>query len=298
MEPVIDERATARLSGAIAEWDRDAVCLAALAVAADNTAAGSVAAAARKVVAAAGLADALAFPERLPFSPAQLRGMATAPLLQAAALVSGGYDAWATQSDSALTAQGQASGSAAIMFARFVLPRFADLTERLARPGARMLDVGTGVGALAAGFAQIFPQLQVIGIDVLPRALEIARTRLRDSPVAARVELRHQDVAELTDRACYDVAWIPAPFVPEPAFSTGVARLVTALRPGGLLMVGHGMSGGTDLEIAITRFKTVVYGGTSLDGPSAVELLNKHRLACVQTIATPPGAPAITVGRR
>jgi SAM-dependent methyltransferase len=298
MEPMIDEPATARLSGAIGQWDRGAVCLAALAVAADDRRTGSLAAAAREVTTAAGLGDVLAFPERLPFSPTQLRGMAASPLLQAAALVGGEYEAWTTQNDAALTAQGQASGSTATLVARFVLPRFGGLADRLARPGARMLDVGTGIGALAVGFAQTFPHLQVTGIDVMPRALQLARAHLRASPVASRVEFRQHDVADLTDEACYDLAWIPAPFVPQPAFGTGIGRIVAALRPGGLLMIGHGRSGGTDLDIAITRFKTVMYGGTALDGPSAITLLNEHRLTSVQTAATPPGAPAITAGRK
>ena len=63
-------------------------------------------------------------------------------------------------------------------------------------------------------------------------------------------------------------------------------------------MIGHGTFHGTDLEIAITRFKTVVYGGTALDGPSATRLLTAHRLVSVQTIPTPRGAPCITVGQR
>ena len=295
---MIDDSATAQLSGAIGQWDRGATCLAALAVAADSEATGSLAAAAREVMTAAGLGAVLAAPERLPFSPAQLRGMAASPLVQAAAVVGDGYESWSAYSDAAFTAQGQASGSTAALFARFVLPHFGDLADRLARPGARMLDVGTGIGALAAGFAHTFPHLYVTGIDVMPRVLEIARTHLRASPVAARVGLRQQDVAELTDEACYDLAWIPAPFIPEPAINTGLDRIVTALRPGGLLMIGHGRDGGTDLDTAITRFKTVVYGGTALDGPSAVNLLNQHHLTCVQTIATPPGAPAITTGQK
>ncbi len=44
-----------------------------------------------------------------------------------------------------------------------------DLGSRLATPGARMLDVGTGVSAMAIAFAQVFPQLHVLGIDVLDR---------------------------------------------------------------------------------------------------------------------------------
>ena len=105
-------------------------------------------------------------------------------------------------------------------------------------------------------------------------------------------------MAELTDQACYELAWIPAPFVPEPAFSTGIGRIVAALRPGGVLMIGHGRFDGTDLQNAITRFKTVVHGGTALDNKSAARLLNDHGLTSVQTAPTPPGAPSITAGRR
>src|SRR5690349_6362958 len=101
MEPMIDEATTARPSGAIGQWDLGAIVLAALAVAADDRGTGSLAAAAREVATAAGLGDVLAFPERLPFSPAQLRSMAASPLLQAAALVGGDCEAWAAQRDSA-----------------------------------------------------------------------------------------------------------------------------------------------------------------------------------------------------
>jgi SAM-dependent methyltransferase len=301
VEPTIDQDAAAQLGAAIAGWDQGATCLAALALAADTgqtAAGGPLVGAAREVMAAAGLGAVLASLDRLPFTPAQLEGMATSPLMQAAALARGPRGTWADHSDATLTAQGRASGSAGRLFANFVLPLFADLADRLAAPGARMLDVGTGVGALAVGFAEAFPQLHVTGIDLMPRVLEIARAHVAASPVASRVQLRQQDVAELTEQACYDLAWIPAPFVPEPAFTNGVARTVTALRPGGLLMIGHGTYQGSDLDNAIARFKTVAYGGTAMDGPSAVKLLTGHGLTSVQTVATPPGAPGVTVGRR
>ena len=40
--------------------------------------------------------------------------------------------------------------------------------------GARTLDVGTGVAALAVAYAELFPRLTVVGIDVLPRVLALA----------------------------------------------------------------------------------------------------------------------------
>jgi len=297
-QPTIDGRATAQLTGAIGHWDQGTACLAALAVASDPAATGPLGTAAQEVIAAAGLGTVLGSPDRLPFTPAQLRGLAASPLLQAAALLDGSYRGWNDQSEAALIAQGQTSGSAALMFTHFVLPHYQDLAERLATPGARMLDVGTGIGAIAVACAQAFPELHVTGIDVLPRALDIARRQVRASAVATRIELRQQDVAELTETACYDLAWIPAPFVPEPAFSVGVARMVTALRPGGVLMIGHGAFDGGELECAITRFKTIAHGGTPLDGSSAVRLLTDLGLSSVQTAPTPPGAPRVTAGRR
>jgi SAM-dependent methyltransferase len=217
----MDERIVFQLTEAITGWDQAAWCLAALAVGADHGAVGSLGAAARDVMSEAGLGPALSSPEGLPFSATQLTALAVAPLQGTAALASGRYEGWAGQDDSALLAQGQASGATAALFARFALPILGDLGERLATPGARMLDVGTGIGALAIGFAQTFPQLCVTGIDVLPRVLDLARAQVAASPVASRVQLRLQDVADLTDEACYDLAWLPAPFVPEPALNTG-----------------------------------------------------------------------------
>jgi hypothetical protein len=103
-------------------------------------------------------------------TPQQIASQAAAPLHQASALVSGCGISWNAQSDEALLAQGDASAQTARAFAQFLLPVMGDLGGRLAAPGARMLDIGTGVGALAVGFAKAFPQLHVLGIDVLDRA--------------------------------------------------------------------------------------------------------------------------------
>jgi hypothetical protein len=65
-----------------------------------------------------------------------------------------------------------------------------------------------------------------------------------------------------------------------------------------VLVVGHGAPGGGELAEAVTRFKTVVYGGTPLDGPAARRLLSQHGLTCEQTAATPPGPPALTAGQK
>ncbi|MGN6605940.1 MAG: SAM-dependent methyltransferase [Jatrophihabitans sp.] len=293
MTTTVDE-GLQRLMGAAAQWEQGAWCLAALRLS-GRPPGDPLGAAALTVLDAVGLTGAV---DGGSFTRPQLDGLAAAPLLQTATLVSGEYRGWSDHTDEAILAQGQASGSAAAMFRQFMLPQYPDLAARLAAPGARMIDVGTGVGALAVGYAVAFPNLEVTGIDVFDRALAMAEQTVREAGVADRVQLRRQDVTELTEVAAYDLAWIPAPFVPEPAFGAGVARLVEALRPGGLLIVGHGKYDGSDLDNALTRFKTLAYGGTPLDSSTAVDLLTSHGLRDVLTVPTPPGAPGLTVGTR
>jgi SAM-dependent methyltransferase len=229
---------------------------------------------------------------------AGVAAQAAAPVLQVAAVLRGEGGLWAGQSDEALLAQGRASAQGAAMMARFVFPGLPGLLDALGRPGVRMLDVGTGVGALAVAYAELFPALTVVGIDVLARVLALARGTLAGHPSGERVVLREQDVATLDEPDTYAVAWLPAPFVPPGPLRAGADRLRAALVPGGWLILGHGRFTGDPLDDAVSRFKTVAYGGTALDDAEAATLLRDAGLEDVRTVPTPPGAPALTVGRR
>ncbi len=154
---------------------------------------------------------------------------AMAPLLQAADLLGGKGQVWAQQSDEALLAQGRASAGGVTPFAELGLLLLPGLGEALARPGARMLDVGVGTAALAVAYAELFPALTVVGLDVMPRALALAAGTVAASPAADRVVLRHQDVGALDDEARYSLAWLPSPFVTEEALEAGVPRVARAL---------------------------------------------------------------------
>jgi protein-L-isoaspartate O-methyltransferase len=289
------------LQATIRAWDEAAWSLAALALAAAGPdSRPELTAAASDLLAVTGLTAAPGQPLRgLGTSTAgQIASQAAAPLHQAAALLSGRSLSWGAQSDEALLAQGNTSAQAVRPFAQFMLPMMGGLADRLATPGARMLDIGTGVGALAAGFAETFPQLHVLGIDVLDRALDLARQSLAVSNATARVTVRKQDVAEFADDAGFDLAWVPAPFIPPPALHAGLPRVVAALHPGGWLMLGHGKSGGTPVQDALTRLKTIAYGGTPLDEAAACHLLRDAGLSSVRTVPTPAGAPAITIGQK
>jgi hypothetical protein len=164
--------------------------------------------------------------------------------------------------------------------------------------GARMLDVGTGVAAMAVAYAELFPQLTVVGIDVLPRVLVLAAQTVAASSVSDRIVLRQQDVSDLDEPETYTLAWVPAPFIPESTLGAGLVRVVRSLLPGGWLMLAHGKYGGSAVNDAVGRFKTIAYGGTALDDHQAEEMLNSRGLVDVGTARTPEGAPAITVGRK
>ena len=268
--------------------------LAAIAMALDGTGSLDQRAAAEQVAHSAGVDLSGALDG---MTPAGVAAQAAAPILQVAALLAGDGQLWAGQSDEALLAQGNASALGAAGFVRFGLPMLPGLAAALARPGARMLDVGTGVAAMAVAYAQVLPAVTVVGIDVLPRVLALAARTVAASGVAGRVELREQDVSELNDDAVYALAWLPAPFLPEPALREGAARVVRALVPGGWVMLGHGKYGHDASDDAINRFKTIAFGGTALDEPAAQQLLKAAGIPHPFTVPTPPGSPAITVGQ-
>ena len=137
------------------------------------------------------------------------------------------------------------------------------------------------------------------GLDVSERVLALARTELAASPAVDRVRLRRQDFATLDEQETYDLAWIPAPFIAPDKLTVGVAAAAAALRPGGWLLLGRGdLNADRPLDTAVARLVITALGGTVLTTDDAQQLLADVGLTDVTTIATPPGAPAMTAGRR
>lgn len=219
-------------------------------------------------------------------------GQAAAPLVETVALLSGSAG-WADQPDEALLAHGRQSGQAAALFRSTLMPSMPGLSEALEAPGARMLDVGTGVGALAAGFLSAYPELEVVGLDVLPRVLALAE----QAGHGPRLHLRLQDVATLEDESAYDFAWVPARFLPQPVLDAALPRIARAMRPGGWVTLGHDALGDDPLPRALARLRLAAWGGTLLDGPAAHAVLEAAGLVDVRSLPMPRGAPAVSAGR-
>ncbi|MFB7600499.1 SAM-dependent methyltransferase [Streptomyces sp. NPDC056160] len=210
------------------------------------------------------------------------------------------HGGWSAQPDEVLLNQGRASAATGRALADKVVPRLAGLGERLAAPGARLLDVGTGVAALAAVLAERFPQARVDGIDVLGRVLRLARAELATAPaaVADRITLREQDVAELAEQDAYELVWLPAPFVSEPALEAALPRLAAALVPGGWLVAGTNPASEDPLRRSVGRWVAVRNGGNSYDTTAMATALEAVGLGETRTFPTVPGGPVLVAARR
>jgi SAM-dependent methyltransferase len=222
-----------------------------------------------------------------------LRQVATATGIVASQSAGG----WAAHDDATLLAQGKSSALAGTMLAMYAVPSLEGLSERFSA-GGDFLDVGVGVAELSAAFCEAMPHSRVVGIDVLPRALDLARQTIAAHGLEQRLEVQLLPVQELADEARFDLAWMPAPFLPEAVFREGLRRVHDALRPGGWLIVAAGRFDGDALAVAVTRWRTLQSGGTSLTLDDARAAFDDAGFVDMKELPTPPGAPVLYAARK
>ncbi|GAB3766841.1 SAM-dependent methyltransferase [Microlunatus parietis] len=238
-----------------------------------------------------GLAELLASPDQARFLNllGNLRQMVTA---------ASGVPGWSANDDQTLLAQGRASVAGTRLMLTTVIPGLPGLDSAIRAEGAAVLDIGVGAGGIAATLAGEFPGLRVVGIDVLDRAIRLATAQVEQAGVADRVELRLQDVAELTDDAAYEMIWLPGIFVPQQAVLAAIPRLHRALRPGGWLLVGALRDTDDPLWSAINRWRVVRDGGCPLTATEVIMELRQAGFTEITTPEVPRAAPALIAARR
>ena len=231
--------------------------------------------------------------------PARVEAARSA-LGQVATVARGGWlgQGWVEQDDETLLAQGDASGCFVQSMLSILFQRLPDLEERMRSPGARFLDVGVGTGGMACALAEALPCLSIVGVEPFDRALRLASQRVADRGLQERVSLAAYGVEALDAEETFDVAWLPAPFIPLPAFTAGLPRLYRALRPGGWILVGMGRLEGSGLSGEVTRWQTELIGGTPLTPGEARTLLVQAGFADFVILDTPPGTPVVVAARR
>src|ERR1700741_4345605 len=80
--------------------------------------------------------------------------------------------------------------------ARAIWPQELLLLQRYwIPPNASILDAGCGTGEGASRLADLFPDAQVLGVDIVDQHLDLARTRY--ASLGSRLSFEHQSIFEL-----------------------------------------------------------------------------------------------------
>jgi release factor glutamine methyltransferase len=177
---------------------------------------------------------------------------------------------------------------------RVLIPRpETELLVELAENGQRVLDVGTGSGAIALAIAQERQGVRVTGIDNSPDAIDIARQN---------AERHGLDVEFMIVGGPYDLIVSNPPYVREPDWA-GLAPEITLYEPREALIAG---ADGLDVirDLVPAAAEALVRGGMLAvevgQGQSrAVEaLFERAGLRSVATDRDLAGIPRVVRGRR
>jgi ribosomal protein L3 glutamine methyltransferase len=95
--------------------------------------------------------------------------------------------------------------------AELVLKRFQPWVD--ARRIRRILDVGTGSGAIALACAQAFPRARVDAVDISAAALQVARRNRRRLKLGQRVRMLQSDHFDAVEGCRYDIIVSNPPYV-------------------------------------------------------------------------------------
>lgn len=91
----------------------------------------------------------------------------------------------------------------------------SNIVERRAPPPVRIVDVGTGSGAIALALAKDLPTAQIFATDISPAALEVARANAARHDLTPRIEFRQADLLDGFPQASFDFIVSNPPYVGE-----------------------------------------------------------------------------------
>ncbi len=97
----------------------------------------------------------------------------------------------------------EATAGLQFLTARKLLPELPGLEAKL-RAGGTLLEVGCGTGRQIVQFTKAFPEARIVGVDIDPAGLQVARRAVDKAGVADRVELLEGEVGSVTSEGSMD----------------------------------------------------------------------------------------------
>lgn len=179
--------------------------------------------------------------------------------------------------------EGQGRGSMSVPPMMAATGEFGDVTS--------LLDVGTGVGWLAVGAAQVWPNAEVVGVDVWEPSLERARENVASSGLGDRIEIRNQSVTDLSDRDRFDLVWVPSFYVSADVLPAAFASILAATKPGGKIAVGRFDAPPDPVASAVQRLRTLRDGGALPSVDETVAWLTDAGWSDVRALPRPAPVP-------
>lgn len=135
-------------------------------------------------------------------------------------------------------------------------------------PAPRIVDVGTGSGAIAVALAHALPNAHIVALDICPAALTIAEQNARRNNVADRIQFLQSDLLAAVVQESFDAVVSNPPYI---ALAER-ASLPTEVR---------------DHEPSLALFA----------GPTGLEIY-KRLIAEVQQVLAPNGLLLLEIGHR
>lgn len=135
-------------------------------------------------------------------------------------------------------------------------PAIPELHVRLlARPPARIADIGCGAGWSSIGAAQVYSEVLIDGFDLDEASVAAALRNVREAGLGDRIRIEHRDAAAAPDAEAYDLVMVISSLhdMTDPVAVLRAARRL--VRPNGFVLVAEGKTAerflgeGTDRDL-------------------------------------------------
>jgi release factor glutamine methyltransferase len=126
--------------------------------------------------------------------------------------------------------------------------------RQLLQPPRRVLDLGTGSGAIALALAREYPEAEVIAVDSSPDALALAQENAAHNAMTGRVHWLRSDWFEQVPASRFDLIVSNPPYLSEAEVGAAEPEVRIHEPPGALTPGGDGLSALRRILTAAPRF--------------------------------------------